>query len=648
MEREIRASDLTTPFNGVCFKSVIDLALETLIVNLQRYGNRLSEKQKTSLYEILGRYTFLAQGRCRGRYAYPLATGLGKTQSIVAWCSAIRSLRYDHISVAVCASKVEALCVLKRDLIKQGVPMESIGLLHSYKHDPKHKGEPGYASEPCTDDHDQKQILLVTHSRVRGKGGTDLYNTYRGKARSLLIWDESLLISDTKSVKHREIRAALAWLTEMLTGKGKLREACEYLKECSGILHQALTDQKGKSLVQKAPQVMHMPERTAVDLHLYRESLPNHESTVGLKVLLDISQSPLRVAQTDQNDGVITYDIVVDPALKNIVILDASHVIRDLAKLDSTIENIGKFSDDILSYKNVVVHQLRHASGRSTMTDAFKLKKREDRKVSQEIVDLVKEIPQNEGVLIFTFKPRPRQPHFERILQTDLKASGVKTSAKVKVKVWSEEKQNFVDVWKPRFVWLTWGQETSLSEFSYCSNVVFAGVLHRDHVELAAEVAGQRDDLLTDLSGSLIADIAKSEIVHCVYQAMSRGSCRIADGEVTRPMNAWLIHKDTGIKDLIEKVMPGVQWQTWEAKHLLPKGKIQELAKVIADYLAELPGETEKVSTTQIKRDLNLVRVPLMTFTHALEVVSDKPGWTLEGRSLKRDACPFPPVIPGT
>ncbi len=77
----------------------------------------------------------------------------------------------------------------------------------------------------------------------------------------------------------------MAWLTEMLTGKGKLREACEYLKECSSILHQALTDQKGKSLVQKAPQVMHLPERTAVDLHLYRESLPNHESTVGLKVL---------------------------------------------------------------------------------------------------------------------------------------------------------------------------------------------------------------------------------------------------------------------------------------------------------------------------------------------------------------------------
>ncbi len=96
---------------------------------------------------------------------------------------AIRSLRYDHISVAVCASKVEALCGLKRDLIKQWCH-ESIGLLHSYKHDPKHTGEPGYASEPCTDDHDQKQILLVTHSRVRGKGGIDLYNTYRGKART--------------------------------------------------------------------------------------------------------------------------------------------------------------------------------------------------------------------------------------------------------------------------------------------------------------------------------------------------------------------------------------------------------------------------------------------------------------------------------
>jgi hypothetical protein len=50
-----------------------------------------------------------------------------------------------------------------------------------------------YASEPCTDENQEKLILLCTHNRVQGKSETRQFNEYQNKSRTLLIWDESLM-----------------------------------------------------------------------------------------------------------------------------------------------------------------------------------------------------------------------------------------------------------------------------------------------------------------------------------------------------------------------------------------------------------------------------------------------------------------------
>ena len=116
-------------------EQLIDRSLTKLIGNLNRYGNNVSNRQTKALKEILTAYTEMASGQMKGRYAFPLGTGLGKTQSIVAWLSAANEIGLlDDISVAVSASKIEALCELKRDLIENGIPKHMIGLIHSYKY----------------------------------------------------------------------------------------------------------------------------------------------------------------------------------------------------------------------------------------------------------------------------------------------------------------------------------------------------------------------------------------------------------------------------------------------------------------------------------------------------------------------------------
>ncbi len=606
--------------NGVSHRKLTELAFRALIGSLEGYGNEPSDAQKAALYEIVGTYTFMAQGVLAGRWAFPLATGLGKSQSIVAWLGALNYLGHDHISVAVCASKVESLCDLKRDLIETyEVPEAKIGLYHSYPYDKAKVGEPGYASLPCTEDHNSKQIILVTHNRVRGKCGPDRYNLFQGKPRDLMIWDESLLVSDTRAIRHRDVKAGLAWLQAMLEGtKDNRREACDYLQLCSDTLQAELERLKDGG----PPATVKLPVARIQD---FKSSLGKNPVVTPLKELLDMSQMDLRMAVTDQGGGLITYDIAVPRELENIVILDASHTIRDLVKLDPSIKRTGRFSENILSYRNVTIHQLKHFSGRSTMTEAFRPSKRESRKVSLEIAEVVNQIPLDEGIIIFTFKPH--EVNFEKILKRDFKAGGIDIEATLQID--GQE--------RPRFVWLHWGQETSLSKHSYCSNVLFAGVLHRDHIEIASAIAGQKDDLLTPISSELVREVVRSEIGHCLYQAMSRGSCRIVKGRETRKMNVWLLHRDASIRELLNKVMPGVTWKDWPSKFITKDGgKIDKLALLISDYLDKQEGKN-KVSSKSIKAGLDLKGIPPATFTCAIETLCrQNTGWNLEGRSMAR------------
>src|SRR5262249_42863668 len=138
-------------------------AYELLKSNLEDFGNVLSDDHCAALMRMVGMFSMLAARKKIGRYAYDLDTGGGKTQAIVAWCATVHAMN-KPFSVAVAASKVEALCELKRSLIANGVPENKIGLWHGYEYDPamvedvKLGRAPKHATEPATDNHASKQF----------------------------------------------------------------------------------------------------------------------------------------------------------------------------------------------------------------------------------------------------------------------------------------------------------------------------------------------------------------------------------------------------------------------------------------------------------------------------------------------------------
>ncbi len=594
-----------------------------LLTRLEGFGNRLSYGHKDALRQIVHELSLLTFGVKRGRYAYPLPTGMGKTQSVVAFCTALVMEGFDDKSVVVSATKVEALAGIKRDLIANGVPEARIGLIHSYKHDPSlnSKGLPeGFASLPATDENDERQIMLVTHNRIKG-GKLDRFNWYRGQPRNLVIWDESLLVSRSRIVSSRSLEKSLGHLRPDLPAHSPAMEFFD--AALASIRHELERQQAGGE-----PQRLGLPTIDDNRLHAIRCDVGTAEVQEALRLFLDMAQEPLRVIEDKNGQAVVAYDIVVPKELESMAILDASYPIRELEKMDKSIQQGCAFPADLKRFDHVRLHHLKSPSGRGSVTNSFKQPKRVDRKISMEVCDLIAALPKNEGVIIFTFKTRGTgssrraSPDFQGLLRDDLRDAGVDVDAKLPE--------------GGRIVMLTWGQETSLSEYSYCKHVVFAGVLHRDHLQIASEMIGQMDDLCGSVSSSKVKDVITSEIAHGLYQAISRGCCRIVDGNQALPMDVWLIHGNDHIRPSLEQMMPGVQWLEWKPKHLINRPKLQVAAKAIEVHLEELPVTVDSISTQTLRKGLNL-EVCRNYFREALEMaVASVGGWELVNRSIQR------------
>lgn len=594
-----------------------------LCTALESYGNVLSQAHREALMRMVACFSFLATGRKTGRWAFALDTGGGKTSAVIAWIAALHELGLPY-SVAVAASKVEALCDLKRALIANGVPDDKIGLWHGYKHDPakaedaRHGKAAGYASEPATEGHDSKQFLLVTHSRIRGPKWVTVVNSYHRQPRSLVIWDESLLVTDHRAVSKLDLRSELGWLEPRLEDSedsSPASAAVEYVRECLVVLDHELQEQRDAG---RSPKVLQLPQRDGDAVDVYRAALEKYNgATKTLRDFLDITHQKVRVIKATQGGGAyVTYTVTVPEELNRVAVLDASWPIRELEQMDPTIQADPYFDGRVKSYSRVVLHFLKTRSGRGAVEASLRNARYEDRLIAREVSDVVKAIPDDEPVLIFTFKTRSDSVHIEDRLSRAIEAAGVDMR---------------------RVTILTWGMETSINEYSRVPNVILAGILQRSDVDLAGAIIGQRQDLLSKVDTLDIVTVRRSEAAHAAYQALSRGSCRVINNGEARPMKAWLLHHDTKLTELLSKVMPASVWERWEPQFLATsRSKITDTARKIAAYLSEQPEAVTEVSTRKLKDEAGLRDVPKMTFTHALREAVKLIPWTLRGRSLSR------------
>jgi hypothetical protein len=622
-----------------------------LIKKLRHYGNDPNPAQWKALAGLCSAYYRMATGKLNGRYAFGFPVGGGKTLSIIALCEALATMpklfergetssAYEDVSVLVCASKVEALCQLKRDLIASGVPKDWIGLYHCYGYNEEMASKyldgvtsalkENYASERATGDYQNRRILLTTHQRVRGKSDLREYNLYKGKPRSLVIYDESLIKSDARAIKIDDLKVSLAHHATWAKSE-TAKAAVKYLR---AVMDEVDKELKAQEEERRRPRTIVLPSLMDSEIQKFKDSLDKeYYLTKPLKDLLNISQEPLRVLQTNQGDGFISYEVRVDGDLQNIIILDASYLIRDLVrKYDRTITELPGSSKFKVNYSSVELYQLKRPGGRTQMEKDFPRNPKK-RLLSLEIAEAIKGIPEHEGIIIITYKPRyPKGADFPSWLRYDLEAAGVEVDATIKVKMPDGRVEE-----KPRLNFLTWGQETSLNNYAWCKNQIQVGILHRSHLEIGGLMVGQAEDPLLEMNQEEIREVVRSEVRHCFYQALGRAHARIVRNGVAGPTRIWFIDKNNHIREGLEDAgaLPEANWLKWKPQYLIAEGKIEKIAKRIKDYLEEKT--ISQISSIKLKRELGLQTVPKMTFTEALkEFLRSNWDWRLKGRSLVR------------
>ncbi len=153
------------------------------------------------------------------------------------------------------------------------------------------------------------------------------------------------------------------------------------------------------------------------------------------------------------------------------------------------------------------------------------------------------------------------------------------------------------DTIKPRLTVVTWGNETSVSTHAHCSHVIFAGVMFRNHLDIASHLISQKDNLFAAVDQKLIATTMQSEAAHCLYQAIMRTIARMVevirdpltgDGRtMAKKATAWLPYPDNTIKSWLDQVMPDAKWQKWHGTYLTERepSKQSELAGLVINAL---------------------------------------------------------------
>lgn len=592
------------------------------LLSVLRERNAVSEGHFRATKQMLEGMAAQAVGIVPGRYAYGLPCGGGKTQGVVALIAAAHELGLG-LTFAVATSQIEALCGIKRDLILAGIPAENIGLMHEYRWRQERElcgPGTGYASEPATPENREYPILLLSHAKIQ-HGHTA---TYEGQARNLLIWDESLLSTKARTMTVQEIQSALDVCKQYKTNLvpfiqkvlGPVEEELARLLADERQSPRMLSNLLTLSEMDEARQIARTIERRGKFAIAAREAVMN---------MLALVEQPVSVGATgngNSGDGFLRYEVTVSDHLKNIAILDASHVLRVLTQADVTIKD--RTTVDMLSYKsysNVSVRQVRLPTGKTALTT----KPEASLAAAREIQRVIDTVPANECVLIFTFKDA------KRCLEKNLDKLGV-----------NREEQITVDgVQRSRIEILTWGQETSRNDLLHCKHVIMAGVLRRNPLELAAALTGQQRAGNSPRRHSIetLIRLNLSEMAHCILQGMNRGCCRVidSDGKAKAMTLTILVSKVSGLYDILKPVLPDVQWE-----HLDPIGKPQsktnQAAQAIADYLRNLA--QSRVTITSLKKTLNITlgREAVQDAVKAalLTLIVSGLRWERDARSLVR------------
>jgi hypothetical protein len=593
-----------------------NIAFNILCERLAARGNNLSDAHRDGLSKMLTCFSKLALGEETGRWACSLAASLGKSQGIVSFIVAAHQLLPKlpaSFSLTIAASRVEDLAEMYRACREAGVPESELGLAYSsrFTYDAKRAAEylagkeptlpDGYVSEPATPDLSSRRFIFVTHQRLslRPEGKSQqqrdnareriaLLSLYNGQRRALTLWDETFLRSEPWASTLMD----LADITNLVKGRldysNDLADVSQYLSTCKERIEGAIKNGGTYGLTVDLPSLepqtrQHMLRCLPANLGL-REQIEN---------FLTAAAYPIQVVDQQNGGGAMyAYTLRVPRELDPIVVLDASHEIRYLSKLDTTLRIWPGIPQDIKRYPDLRIYLTAYHTGRHTIEKALKFPSSSP--LVKELIHTIQTTPDDgKKFLIITFTEDKAKRGNKRDgvltkLKSALTAAGISAS---------------------RYTLLTFGSETATSRYKDHPFVYFLGHLHLPTQVLRALIAGQQDKLDAKIPPAELEAAQLGEIVHSSYQGANRGTIRTVKNGIAAAETVWLSYKHPRkLRAELEPMFPDAQWPEWKTEYLAPiksrecvRVVSEDIVPVIKEYLGSRPADIVSVSSREVK-----------------------------------------------
>lgn len=542
-----------TPLPSSLALATYSSLLDTLA---KRNGPLPDEPTYQALFGLVKVLADMAEGEAPPSFFLSsLDPGVGKTTALIVFIKELLASK-DHGDVAV------LVCVPRLDEIRRLV--EEAGL------------NPTDFSV-CTSDTvtnslsltapDQACILFTTHamvtSRCRGGSFRDVgVFQYKGKVRTVRLWDEEMRIDEQIAITTDQLAA--------------LREPLRYLHpqlaELAEQLERNLMDPGDRESI-LWPDVAHVSQTT---LSAAKKGLGPDQTNV-LDALYALSGRVVMVRQMSNTSRVITAiesrDALPDD-LAPVVILDASGRVRETyKKWEKDRGGLVCLPSAAKDYSNLTINVMECGAGKTAWQ-----KQGED--LARQVANLINTKPDEDWLIVYY--GNVRKGAIPDLIQGLTQAD------------------------PGRLHFLPWGRHQGTNEYRHIRNVIVTGL--NNYTPTDYEVMARYYGCIPNteaVTQALIDAMRDGEHRHHLLQALCRSAIRQGDGKEAPPCTAYIMApKRSGITKQLSEAFPGCQIGTWLRTKTKTTGKVHDALTYVEMFFADCPDEV--LSFTELRTELGI------------------------------------------
>jgi hypothetical protein len=502
---------------------------------LQTLGLRRSTTQVDGMMDALKVVVGMAEGTAEARvYLSSLDPGVGKTLTVQAALQRMAEAEdHDHVGVVVFVSTLNEIAGLV-----EGAGLSKADFAVFTKNDDLN----GLSSTPAA----EAQILFTTQQMLRSRCGdglfadcADLY--YRGKPRSVRIWDETLDPGEVVTLSSYDLGGLLTPLSVASPEVAKDLEALQLrIKEAE--LGEVLDVPEVGSRAFAASQVASLTDKQHRHLDnlvfLSGRSVKMVEGSYGQGIALDIRDS-------------------IPTDLAPLLVLDASGRVRQTYHLwETEVGGLGRLKTAPKSYEGLTINVLDQGGGK----DAWK---REGDRLAMEVASVINTKPDEDWLVI----------HHKD-------AGGVDSKKEIQSRIQGDPS---------RVHFVNWGAHKATNDFKSIRHVILAGTLFKpasyyEGITRASLGLAVDEPVLAEERDS----VRLGEYGHDILQALCRASVRAGE-----PCEAYVVAaKRSGIRAALPDWFPGCRVKTWKPRHLPLKGRVKKAVAYLRLQQRKRPGDT--------------------------------------------------------